>query len=232
MCFDKKYKRTIFKKKATSLLTTTIKHRLKHNSIKMYDKFGKLLRVETTINNPVDFVVYRPKEGPGGELDWRPLRKGLADIGRRAQVSQKANERYLNALASLDTTHCLYELISPICKRRRWKKQWARALNPWSQQDCKLFQTINRGEYMINGFRNQDLVNEIYKQQKRSKKDQHRLSSCVTRKIRLLRAHGLIRKVPRTHRYQLTVKGRKIIPAILESQQLTMNQLNTIAIAA
>src|SRR5580658_1132006 len=47
-----------------------IKHRLKQNSIKMYDKQGSILRIETTINDPADFKQYRtpeslPRRRPG-----------------------------------------------------------------------------------------------------------------------------------------------------------------------
>src|SRR5262249_46970475 len=69
-----------------------IKHRLNRNWIKMYDKQGSVLRVETVINDPRDMRVYRTKEGaPSGEKCWQPLRKGVADIHRRAEISQAAN---------------------------------------------------------------------------------------------------------------------------------------------
>src|SRR5207244_5336342 len=82
-----------------------IKHCLNNNSVKLYDKaftiVGSVLRAEGTLNNVDDFRVYRPKEGDAeGELAWRPLRRGIADLHRRAEVSRKATERYLDALAS------------------------------------------------------------------------------------------------------------------------------------
>jgi hypothetical protein len=81
-----------------------IKHRLNDNSIKLYDKafteLGNLLRAEGTLNTVKDFRVYRPKEGdPQGGLAWRSLRRGIADLHRRGEVSRKATERYLDALA-------------------------------------------------------------------------------------------------------------------------------------
>ena len=85
-----------------------VKHSLNGNSVKAYDKaftvIGNVFRVETTLNQEVgDFRVYRPKQGgPADDLDWRPMRRGIADLHRRAEVSQKTNERYLQALASLD----------------------------------------------------------------------------------------------------------------------------------
>src|SRR3972149_6010736 len=78
-----------------------VKHSVDGNSVKMYDKFGRVLRVETTIQDPSGFKVFRPKEGdPGGSCAWRSLRYGIADLHRRAEVCQAANERYLDAQAA------------------------------------------------------------------------------------------------------------------------------------
>jgi len=84
-----------------------IKHRLNDNSVKLYDKayteLGNVLRAEATLNTVTDFRVYRPKEGaPEGGLAWRALRRGIADLHRRGEVSRKATERYLDALSSVD----------------------------------------------------------------------------------------------------------------------------------
>src|SRR6266849_2636294 len=52
-------------------------HRMKANKLKMYDKAGIVLRIETTINDPTEFRVRRKKEGQPG-LHWQVLRKGVA----------------------------------------------------------------------------------------------------------------------------------------------------------
>jgi hypothetical protein len=72
------------------------------NWIKMYDKQETVLRVETTINDVTDFKAFRRLEGQeSGPRQWLPLRKGAADIKRRARVSQAANEHHLDALAGV-----------------------------------------------------------------------------------------------------------------------------------
>lgn len=66
-----------------------VKHRAGANSVKMYDKGGRILRVETTLNDPKPFKVFRPLEGnPRGACAWRPMRKGIGDLPRRARISQ------------------------------------------------------------------------------------------------------------------------------------------------
>ncbi len=113
-----------------------IKHRAGKNSVKLYDKQGSVLRAETTINDPQDFKVFRPKEGePDGPCQWRPLRRGIADLHRRAQVSQASNERYLDALASTDTKSPVGKLVQSICKPTNYNGKRIRALRPWSADD-------------------------------------------------------------------------------------------------
>jgi hypothetical protein len=207
-----------------------LKHRVGDNSVKLYDKQGSILRVETTMNNPAGFKVYRRREGdPDGPQAWRPLRRGIADLHRRAQVSQACNERYLDALAALDTSVPLKKLLGRLCRPTLWNGRRFRALRPWAEPDMKLLQTVSRGEFTLNGFRNRDLQALLFDglpsapQQKRSR------SAQVTRLLRLLRAHGLIKKVTSTHRYLLTANGREIIAAIIQSHNVTLEQLRKAA---
>lgn len=196
-----------------------IKHRLKRNWIKMYDKQGSVLRVETVINNPRDWKVYRPRqEDPGGAKVWLPLRKGVADLYRRTQVSQAANRRYLDTMAVVDSSVPLGDLVRPLCRPVQWKGQRVRALNPLSGDDVRLLEAVNRGEFAINGFRNRDLRVLLCGTTTGDAAQQRRQSAAITRKIRLLRAHKLILKVQKTHRYMLTVAGRHAIGALLAAR--------------
>lgn len=207
-----------------------IKHRLKHNWLKMYDKEGSVLRVETVINDPRDMKVYRRKEGDAsGPKSWLRLRKGVADIYRRAEISQAANERYLEALATVDDSRSLAELAEDVCRPVSWQGKRARALNPLGSEDARLLQAVNRGEFAINGFRNRDLRALWFAQAPADAAAQRRQSGVITRKLRLLRAHGLIHKVPKTHRYQLSPHGREIINALLAARETSIAQLSPAA---
>lgn len=204
-----------------------VKHRLKRNSVKMYDKHGRVLRVETTINDPKDFTVFRPLEGdPGGRKDWRPLVRGIANLRRLAKVSRASNERYLDALGTLNTDTPIASLVDRVCKAVQWNEQRVRALRPWSQEDQQLFGAINRGEFAVNGLRNRDLLPLLFPEASSLPPEQRRrYSARVTRKLRMLRAHGIIRKVTGTHRYLLTKARRQILAAVLQYQHLTLAQL-------
>lgn len=207
-----------------------VKHRAGKNSLKLYDKFGRVLRPEFTMNDPRDFRIFRPKENdPGGECKWRPLRHGIADLHRRCQVAQKANERYLDALAATDTSIQFGELLRSICTPTTWKGKRIRALRPWSQEDVELFRAVSHGEFSINGFRNRDLQALLFKDAPTSPNEKQRRSGRVSRLLRMLRAHRLIKKVPSTYRYVLTTKGAQIMTAVLTAQRITLDQLNRVA---
>jgi len=206
-----------------------IKHRLNSNSIKMYDKQGSVLRVETTINDARDIKVYRAAEGdPDGPKAWRRLRKGVSDLHRRSQVSQAANERYLEALSAMDDTTPMGELAERVTRRLTWQGRPVRGLNPLASQDATLLAAVSRGEFAINGFRNRDLRAILYPASS-PPTERRRQASKITRQLRMLRAHGLIKKVPKTHRYVLTDRGRTTITALLTARQADTQKLNQLA---
>lgn len=207
-----------------------IKHRVNHNSIKMYDKQGSVLRVETTINNTRDMKVFRRAEGVRrGARRWQKLRKGVADLQRRAKISQAANERYLDALAEVDQTRPLGEVVDVVCRPVEWNGQRVRALQPWSPDDAALLAAIARPEFLLHGFRNRDLRPLLFGAGQVSVEEARRQSGKVTRKLRMLRAHGLVTKISKTHRYQLTARGRTIITALLAARQANTQQLTQLA---
>jgi hypothetical protein len=204
-----------------------VKHWVKGNSIKMYDKVGSVLRVETTIANPLDFKVFRPLQGhPDGELAWRPLRKGVADLHRRAQVSQRANENYLDALAAVDDTTPLSQLLDQVSRPTTYHGRRARALRIGDADDVALLQAISRGEFATAGFRNRDLRPRLRPSRKTlSPREARRLSAKVGRQLRLLRAHGIIRKISKSHRYRLTAKGHLLTTALFAAREASIKQL-------
>jgi hypothetical protein len=214
-----------------------VKYRMNGNSAKFYDKAyseaGSVLRgAETTLNEVQGLRAFRPKEGGSPEdLQWRSLRKGIADLHRRAEISQKANERLLHALASVDDSRSVEELTADIQKPTHWGGRRVRGLRPWAD-DKQLFSAINHGDFLIHGFRNRDLQRLLYATDAESPVDRRRRSSAISRKLRLLRAHGLIQKVSRTHRYHVTEAGRAILVAVLTVARTSVNQLNRLPQAA
>ena len=206
-----------------------VKHSVNGNSVKMYDKEGSVLRIETTINKTEEFKVYRAKQGePGGKKDWRSLQRSVGELWRRAEVSAAANRRYLEALASVTEKTPAGEASASVCRAVVRDGRRHRALNPWSEKDAALLAAVSRGEYTLNGLRNRDLRRHLWAKAGTDKEERRR-AGAVTRQLRLLRAHGLLRKVSGTHRYVVTEGGRKIITALLAARQADVEQLTALA---
>lgn len=207
-----------------------VRHRLNRNLVKMYDKQGSVLRVEAVTNDPRDLKVYRAKEGePDGPKAWRRLRKGVADLPRRTQLSQKATEHYLESLATVEQTQPLGQLTDQVCRRKRWKGRSVRALQPLAAHDLALLQAVGRGEFALNGFRNRELRSLLFAHATTDPAEQKRRSAAVTRQLRLLRAHGVIHKVAKTHRYQLSAFGQTFLTALVAARAADTAKLQAAA---
>jgi hypothetical protein len=226
---------TDFKSRASG---SRVKHRIAGNSLKGYGKastpVGDLFRVETLTQHVEVFKTYRPAEGgPEDDLQWRIMRRGVADMHRRCEVSQKANERYWDALSTVDDSTRFSELTRDLEQPCQYQGRRVRALHPFQADDHQLLLAVNRGEFTINGLRNRDLQPLLYgpvdPNSPLSRKEKRRRSAAVSRKLRLLRAHGLIQKVPKTHRYQVTSHGRLAITAILTMDRTSIALLNKVA---
>lgn len=204
-----------------------VKHWVNKNSLKIYDK-GTVLRSEVTINEPKDFRVWRTSElNPQGAKQWRILRRTVADVGRRAEVSRAATHRHLEALAVVKNKTPLAQEACKTCRSRKKKGQRYRALRPFGD-DAHLLQAVNRLDWVITGFRNLDIRQALYRPTS-CPKLRRKQAAAVSRKLALLRGHGLIRKVSRRNLYHVTPKGRRIITALLTARNADIEELTKIA---
>ena len=203
-----------------------IKHRVNRNSVKMYDKAGSVLRVETTLNDMSDLQAPR---SVNGKRVWKRMRKGVADMPRRAQVSQAANRRYLQALAQVKAPTPLKSLTDQLSAPVQWKGKRVRGLNLLAREDAALLEAVARGEFLVNGFRNRDLQQLLYDLPAKDPIQKRRRSGQITRKLRMLRAHGLVHKVPHTHRYMLSDKGRRVSTALHAAREADIEKLSQAA---
>jgi hypothetical protein len=203
-----------------------IKHRVNLNSVKMYNKAASVLRVETTLNNMRDLRAVRIKNG---KKVWARMRKGVSDLPRRAEVSQASNQRYLDALAAVSTPLPLKILTDKLSQPVKWKDKQVRGLNLLAPQDATLLQAVGHAEFLISGLRNRDLQRELFATTTDDPIERRRRCGQITRKLRMLRAHGLIRKVPHTHRYLVSDKGRQVIAALHAAREADIEKLSKAA---
>ena len=208
-----------------------VKHRVNYNSVKMYNKSGSILRIETTINNTRDFKVYRhPDDDKGRPASWQKMRKGVSDLHRRCVVSEQCNRRYADALASAQVEEKLSEVAGSACNKVSKDGKRYRGLNPWQREDYRLLMFLAKGENAVNGFRNHDLREWLYPESEQALPDERKkYSARTTRRIKLLRAHGLVRKVSRANRYVLTEKGQKFSVAMMTASTLDIKELTELA---
>jgi hypothetical protein len=202
-----------------------IKHVSQKNSVKAYDKSGSILRIETTINNVMPFQSFRPSENDSeGEKKWRRMRRGVSDMYRRAEVSQGVNDRYAEALASIDSSQTIGDWASKLSKGFVKKGKRYRGIKLFEQEEMKLLAAIASGDSVVSGFTNGDISERLYGCTENAT-ERLRRSNRISYRFRLLRTHGLIRKVSKRNRYHVSTKGRKLITAMLQLQAASVQQL-------
>jgi hypothetical protein len=203
-----------------------VKHWVEENSIKMYDKQGSILRIETTINNPRRFKVYRRATRKGQAcMAWLPMRKAVADIPRLAKVCQAANQRYLQALALVNVPQPVKTVLDPVSRRVIKNGRAYRALRPVSKEEAELFRILLNGAFHIQGIRNPDVRRLLYPEAEKDPIARKKASGRITRYFRLLRAHGLIQKVSGVRYYRVTDRGTQIMTTAQELRETDLSRL-------
>jgi hypothetical protein len=211
-----------------------IKHCVDHNSLKLYHE-ANVLRAETTINEAASIRVVRPlADDPEGPLARRPMRRSVVDLPQRAAYCQAVNERYVEALAATAETRTVRELAEPLTRRVPEPNQqsgkpirYVRGLNPLAELDAALLTALSDPRWMVQGMRNRDLVTALYPKASEDPAERRRRSARATRLLRLLRGHGLLEKIPRSHRYQIGAEARTRIQALLACRNANPDQLVT-----
>jgi hypothetical protein len=202
-----------------------VKHMVQENWIKMYNKQGSVLRVETTINRARRFRVWRTMKRNGKRHGrWVPLRKGVADFRRRAEICLAANRRYLNALSYAVIAQPCSRILDPVSRPCVREQQRHRALRPVSPEDGRKLALLQDGRFAIEGIRNRDL-RPLWPERVAGDPDGKRTSARITRWLRLLRAHGLLTKVPHTHCYRPTRKGHEVVTLAVQIRSADMSLL-------
>lgn len=192
-----------------------VRHRMKENGIKMYNKHGSVLRIETTINDPKEFKVRR-RVSRGGRrtTEWVPMAKGVANLHRYVDVSRAANERYLNALAVVHDPTPLHQPMHALAQPVRRQGRPYRGFNPAAREDVQLFAAVMRGEHLIRGFANRDIASQLFPAQT-DRRESRRRSARTSRLLKRLHVHGLIAKIPRTRRWRVTQRGHRLLSTVL-----------------
>lgn len=187
-----------------------IKHFMRNNWLKMYDKLGLMLRVETVINQPGDFKVFRECHHRDGRTSrgWYPMCKGVGNFHHYQSHALACNERYLAALAAVDDPTPTHEQLRVLTERQKKKGRSSAGFNPARQEEAALFAAVLAGDHIAQGFRNKHIRQAL---DQKGTAHPRRLAAAVGRQLKRLQVRGLVMKVPRTRCWRVTPRGRQTL---------------------
>jgi|GEM_PF-89620 hypothetical protein len=190
---------------------TRIKHSMGRVSLKLYDKFGVILRIETTVNDVSFFRQYRQVHHRTGQpsKEWAPLLKSVYSLGPLRELLLAANQRYLKFISALDTPEVGVHLLNHVAETVTAQAHRYKGFNLLAQADAELLRVLARGEFAIGGFTHKDLRALLA----------DKTAGQVSRLLKRLRVHGLIKKVGKRYKYYLTELGRQITTMALKLRE-------------
>ena len=195
----------------------------------MYNELNNL-RIETTINDPTVFRGLRSKRAQSDDAvpQLLPLRKSVADTTLRARVSHGINERFADHLATTRSTTPFGQILADVTHRLRRRGRTVRALDP-TGKDHELLRAIADPRFAVGGLSNKDLRRLLANTDRYAGKTRKQRSGMTTRSLRLLREHGVIRKLPNAYRYHLTAKGRRLVTVLQAALAASTEELTKLA---
>lgn len=180
-----------------------IKHSMGKSSIKMYDKFAHILRIETTVNDVTFFKHYREvihRDGSSTQKE-ASMKKNIYSLKPLRQIVSASNHRYLEFISAIDDNTIGHKQLEKATEPKTVQKRNYKGLNFFSKADKKITLILARGEFNIYGFRSKDLAKHLIQYS----------NNQLSRLLKRLRVHGLIKKIGKSYKYYLTALGKKII---------------------
>ena len=196
---------------STRIEGTCIKHRFGNASIKMYDKFGCVLRIETTTNDVSFFKHHRKvehRQGPATRA-LAPVKKTIYSLIDLREILFACNRRYLAHLSALDDFSAGVRALDRLTKTRTVEDKTVKGINFFDPTDNALLHALQNPRVNIAGIRRADLLPLL------DQISPHRLS----RQLRRLRDIGVIKRATGTYRYYLTRAGRAATAALCRITQ-------------
>ncbi len=199
---------------STRIEGTRIKHTMGPVSIKMYDKFGLILRIETTVNDVSFFKHYRLVEHRNGTESRKlaQMKKGIYSLPALQQLLVAANRRYIEFISAIDDTSAGIKKLDRISRTIVESQRSYKGFNLFDDEDQSLLEAIASGEFTISGFQNKHLRQRLCAES----------SARVSRMIKRLHVHGLIRKIGHSYKYYLTRFGSQVITMGLKLKELVI----------
>ena len=196
------------------ILGTRIKHHMGATSIKMYDKFGYVLRIETTVNDVSQFKMPRDVQQRDGTVVHKiaPMKKNIYSLFPLGGLLKASNRRYLEMVSSWDDPSDGARKLEDLSASKRDTDRRYKGFNFFSREDQQLFQVLAHSGFNINGLQNRSIRALL----------PHLSPASVSRILKRLRVHGMVKRVPGTRKYYLTKLGKSVITLGLKTRELVI----------
>ncbi len=194
------------------ILGTRLKHVMGLVAIKMYDRFGLILRIETTVSNVTFFRQRRTVHHRNGEKDirWAPMRKTIYSLKPLQETLPAANQRYLAFVSSIDLPVGGSQTLDRLTKTQVENNHSYKGFNFFSEDDTRILRLLLCGEFVACGLRSRDM-RTLWPDKSKGQ---------ISRLIKRLRVHGLVKKVALRYIYYLTNLGRQVATLALKLREL------------
>ena len=191
-----------------------IKHQMGPVSIKLYDKFNIILRIETTVNDVSFFQHYRQVHHRDGTTttEYAPMKKTIYSLPPLAETLQAVNKRYLKFISAIETPEAGVEQLHRLTETQQENDHRYKGFNLLCEEDASLFRLLLSGEFVIQGFANSDLRAHLT----------NKNSGQITRLLKRLRIHGLIKRAGKRYRYYLTDFGCRVATLALKLREMVV----------
>jgi hypothetical protein len=211
---DERYKGELGSSFHTRVEGTCVKHHMGPASVKLYDKHGRVLRIETTCNDTTFFKHYRTVEHRDGtrEKKFAPMQKSIYSLGPLVETLSCVNRRYLKFISELSDSSAGVDDVRKLSETVKIGGRGFGGFNVFAPDDLKLFQILSRGENNIAGFSN-SRIRDLAPSMNTGK---------VSRILRRLHLHGLIKRATNTYHYYLTEFGRRTVLTALKLRELVV----------
>jgi len=196
----------------TRILGTRIKHHMGPASIKLYDKCGRILRIEVTVNDVSFFQQHREVVHRNGEREtkWAPMQKSICSLAPLREVLAAATQRYLKFLSDVETPEVGVQALNRLTQTQVAQNHRYKGFNLLAEEDASVFRLLLHGEFTITGFTNKALRQQLA----------DRTPAQVSYLLKRLRVHKLIKKVGQRYKYYLTDFGRQVASTVLQLREL------------
>jgi hypothetical protein len=208
---------------------TRVRHWKDGNSVKFYNEHN-VLRFEMTMNDPSKFRIHRHAENQCKDEPKRlmGMRKGVADTAARFEISKNIANRFSEHMAAVEEKTRLGEVVSPVTSPIIAQGKRYRALDVFGKDNALLL-AVSDPAFDVHGITNKTLQGKLIGKPWANGKTGKQLSGKISRNLRLLREHGLIKKLPNQRKYALTDQGRKLTAALEAASATSINDLLKLA---